>query len=63
MEKSEKSLTVASDNTFYEPYDIKYSEILEIWSYACSINTVEFEKEVLDTQVIMNTLREIFILW
>ncbi|SFH78682.1 XRE family transcriptional regulator [Halpernia frigidisoli] len=59
VEKSENSLTVASDNTFYEPYDIKYSEILEIWSYACSINTKEFEKDVLDTQVIMSTLRNI----
>ena len=59
VEKSEKSLAVASDNTFYEPYNIKYSEILEIWSYACSINTIEFEKDVLDTQIIMNTLRNI----
>jgi len=29
-----KSITVASDNTFYPPYEIKRSEILEVWEFA-----------------------------
>jgi hypothetical protein len=33
-----------SDNTIYLPYEIKASEILEIWEYACSIATNEFEQ-------------------
>lgn len=31
------ALTLHSDNSFYEPYQIKASEILEIWEFACSI--------------------------
>jgi hypothetical protein len=31
-----------SDNTIYLPYEIKASEILEIWEYACIIATNEF---------------------
>ena len=31
-----------SDNTFYKPYEVKFSEILEIWEYTCSIAAEEF---------------------
>lgn len=40
-EKKTKSLLVKSDNTYYDPYDIKLSDILEIWEFACSLNTKE----------------------
>jgi hypothetical protein len=33
------ALMLHSDNTIYLPYEIKASEILEIWEYACSIAT------------------------
>lgn len=36
---------VASDNTFYEPYEIEWVDILEIWEFACSINTEELQPE------------------
>ncbi|MDV6168134.1 LexA family transcriptional regulator [Flavobacterium sp. DG1-102-2] len=39
------SLTLSSDNTLYDPYVIKASEILEIWEYACSIATHESEPD------------------
>lgn len=35
--KNKTSLTVASDNTFYEPYDIPLNEIVEVWQYATGI--------------------------
>jgi len=39
------SLVLKSDNTFYEPYSVNASDILEIWEYACSIATKEFEPD------------------
>lgn len=39
---------VSSDNTFYEPYEIRWEEVYEIWEFACSINTKELEIENLE---------------
>lgn len=36
---------VKADNQFYEPYKIPLSEIKEIWEFACSINTKEYEPD------------------
>lgn len=35
--KNEESLTVAPDNIIYNPYEIKLSDILEIWEYVAHI--------------------------
>jgi transcriptional regulator with XRE-family HTH domain len=43
---------VSSDNSFYEPYEIKWSEVYEIWEFACSINTQELRIENLEYQEI-----------
>lgn len=40
--KNNGSITVASDNTFYEPYEIPFEEILEVWKYASGIFPEEF---------------------
>jgi len=48
------SLVLKSDNTFYEPYTVKASDVLEIWEYACSIATNEFELD--DSQ---ETIRDV----
>jgi transcriptional regulator with XRE-family HTH domain len=45
-EKKAKSLIVESDNTFYEPYTIKLTEILEIWEFACSLTTEEAKLQI-----------------
>lgn len=50
------SLMLVSDNSFYEPYAIKASDVLEIWEYACSIATKEAEPENLDPQSIRELL-------
>lgn len=35
--KNDDSITVVSDNIIYSPYEIKLSDILEIWEYVCHI--------------------------
>lgn len=57
QKKSSKMLTLKSDNPLYQPYEIRLSEIIEIWEYACSITTTEFETETLD----MLTVKEMFV--
>lgn len=54
------SLVLSSDNSFYEPYSVRASDVLEIWEYACSIATNEFEPDSLEPQSIrdmFNSLR------
>lgn len=55
--KTAKNVTVSSDNPLYKPYDIKRGDLVEIWEYACSITTAEFETETLD----MMTVKEMFL--
>lgn len=40
--KNSGSITVSADNTFYEPYEIPFEEILEVWQYASGIFPEEF---------------------
>lgn len=37
----EDSMIVAADNPFYEPYTIERTDILEVWQYTCSIDTID----------------------
>lgn len=37
------ALLLHSDNSYYPPYEVKVSDILEIWEFACSIALQEFE--------------------
>ncbi len=41
--KKKKSITVAADNSFYQPYDIPLGDIVEIWQYASGIFPEDFE--------------------
>ena len=45
-------LMLQSDNAFYKPYEVKVSEILEIWEYTCSIATSEFTPDDFNPQSI-----------
>ncbi len=64
LSKKGKNLLVAqSDNTLYEPYEVKASEIVELWRYACSIATQEFEQDdlgVLSVQEVLQGIRQDF---
>lgn len=50
---------VSSDNSFYEPYEIKWSEVYEIWEFACSINTQELRIENLEYQEIKSMFEKL----
>lgn len=50
------AFTLISDNTFYAPYAVKLSDILEIWEYAGSIATREFDPEDIEPQSIRELL-------
>jgi transcriptional regulator with XRE-family HTH domain len=64
LSKKEKNVIEAkSDNTIYAPYEVKASEVLEIWRYACSIATQEFEHDdlsLLSVKDVMQGLRNDF---
>lgn len=58
LKKNEGSnFVLSSDNSFYEPYSVKASNILEIWEYACSIATKESEPDDINPQ----SIRDMFI--
>lgn len=46
--KNENSVTVTSDNSFHEPYEIRLGEIVEIWQYASGIFPEDFEPDNLE---------------
>jgi hypothetical protein len=50
------NLVLKSDNAFYEPYSIKASDVLEVWEYACSIATSEFDPDEMSPQSIRDLL-------
>ena len=49
--KNENSITVAADNTFYQPYEIPLAEIVEIWQYASGIFPEDFEHDSFEYNV------------
>jgi len=53
------SLMLHSDNAVYRPYEVKASEILEIWEFACSLSTKEAEPEDLSAENIRDILQEL----
>ncbi|MGJ1444673.1 hypothetical protein ACR788_25645 [Sphingobacterium siyangense] len=48
-----------SDNDFYKPYPINPEDIIEVWRYAASITTHEFEPEDLSPQKIREMFEQI----
>ncbi|MBC8644632.1 XRE family transcriptional regulator [Flavobacterium lindanitolerans] len=55
----EGRLVLYSDNDFYKPYPINPEDIIEVWSYAASITTHEFEPEDLSPQKIREMFEQI----
>lgn len=50
-------ICVKSDNSFYEPLKIPLTEIKEIWEFACSINTQEYDPDEFSGQ----NMKEMFL--
>ncbi len=59
VKKREKSIEVSSDNAFYEPYEIPMMDILEIWEFASSISTEEFEPEQFSSSQITTMINDL----
>lgn len=55
--KNAKSMLLESDNEFYKPFELKLSEVLELWEYAGSVATEEFEKEDISKEDIRELLQ------
>lgn len=56
---NEKSINVSADNRFYEPYEIALSDLVEIWEYACSISTSEFDADTFSDQNVKDLFLEL----
>ncbi|NRS89286.1 transcriptional regulator with XRE-family HTH domain [Flavobacterium sp. 7E] len=60
LNKNKKNaLVVASDNYFYPAYEVKASDILEIWEYQCSIAKSDKKTEALENDAIKNMFVEL----
>ncbi len=57
--KNKESLLVSSDNPFYPPYEIDRADLLEVWEFACSIATEEFEPDDLGPETIKGMFSDI----
>ncbi len=55
----QNTLMVSSDNYFYPPYEVKASDILEIWEYQCSIARSDKKTEELESTTIKNMFFEL----
>ncbi|PRZ21236.1 hypothetical protein BC624_10989 [Flavobacterium granuli] len=58
LNKNKKNaLVLESDNRFYPNYEVKFSEILEIWEYQCNIGRTDSKQPVTE----MESLKEILL--
>lgn len=55
--KNDDSLTVVADNIIYSSYQIKLSDILEIWEYVCHIGRDDTKQLISES----NTVKEMFL--
>jgi transcriptional regulator with XRE-family HTH domain len=60
LNKNKKNiLVVESDNSFYPPYSVKASDILEIWEYECNIGRNDRKPESSETASVKNMFLEL----
>lgn len=53
------SFKLSSDNDFYQPYEVKAEDILEVWAFAASISLDEFEPDDISQQTIRDMLLQL----
>ena len=53
------ALMLHSDNAYYKSYEVKASEILEIWEFACSLATEEFTPDDLNPESLKDVLMDL----
>jgi transcriptional regulator with XRE-family HTH domain len=60
LNKNKKNtLIVASDNRFYPNYEVKVSDIIEIWEYECNIGRNDSKPDNLEMVSVMDVLLEL----
>jgi transcriptional regulator with XRE-family HTH domain len=60
LNKNKKNaLVVESDNSFYPPYEVKASDILEIWEYECNIGRSDRKPESAETTSVKDMFLEL----
>lgn len=57
--QTNNKLKVSSDNFFYPPYEIKASNVLEIWEYQCSISRNDTQTDAIESTTIKNMFYEL----
>jgi transcriptional regulator with XRE-family HTH domain len=57
--KNDDSVTVVPDNIIYSPYEIKLSDILEIWEYVCHIGRDDSKSLALESDTIKGMFMEL----
>ena len=60
LNKNKKNvLVVESDNSFYPVYEVKVSDILEIWEYVCNIGLTDEKQQVPETVTVTDMFLEL----
>lgn len=57
--KGKNAVIACSDNAIYKSYEVLFSDVLEIWCYACSIATDEFNQNDLGVMNMQDVLQGI----
>lgn len=60
LNKNKKNaLILESDNRFYPNYEVKFSEILEIWEFQCNIGRTDKKEQVTEIESLREMLLEL----
>ncbi|KFF11164.1 XRE family transcriptional regulator [Flavobacterium hydatis] len=60
LNKNKKNILVLeSDNNFYPPYEVKASDILEIWEYECNIGRSDKKQAPTETESLRELVMEL----
>lgn len=60
LNKNKKNaLVLESDNSFYPQYEVKVSDIIEIWEYSCSIGRTDKKQELSEIEIMKELLLEV----
>jgi hypothetical protein len=60
LNKNKKNaLVLESDNRFYPNYEVKFSEILEIWEFECNIGRTDKKESLTDIESLREILLEL----
>lgn len=63
IKNKKNSLVLESDNSFYPNFDVKFSEILEIWEYQCSIGRSDKKNELSELESLKDLLLDLKRKW